>query len=56
MTAACWPGVDCLLAQGCASSRVLGRAGLGGWLGLKWYLAWGGGVGGGLGAVFCQFF
>ena len=26
-----------VIALGCASSRVLGRAGLGGWLGLKCY-------------------
>ena len=31
---------------GYASSRVLGRAGLGGWLGLKCYSPWGAGVGG----------
>ena len=35
--------IEC--SQGCASSRVLGRAGLGVWLGLKCYLAWGAGGG-----------
>ena len=35
-------------------SRVLGRAGLGGWLGLECYLAWGvGWVGGGAYFVIC---
>ena len=42
-------GGGAILCQGCASSQVLGRAGLGGWLGLKCYLAWGGEVGGGEG-------
>ena len=40
-----------MLFGSCAGSRVLGRAGLGGWLGLKCYLALGGGVGGGRGDV-----
>ena len=44
-----WPciGTGFAFGQGCASSRVLGRAGLGGWLGLKCY--WLGGVGWGVG-------
>ena len=40
-----WPIVLPCISQGCASCRVLGRAGLGGWLGLKCYLAWGGAIG-----------